>query len=143
MDQLKGKILSLIETRQGFIEISEQLNVEIPQMILQLNRYYTDDKAFMEIVLMIKKRWDPIFSGPMRASVNSYINTYLNELEKLENLIQYAENLPIVKESQKRTIDDLADDLADLMDPLAGLVKSVKRTNIKQIGSKRAKSSKF
>ena len=83
MNQLKEEIISLIESRQGFTEISNQLNSEIPQMLLQLRNYYRDDRAFYDIVLQIRNRWGPIFSGKLRAVVSEFTSLYLNELEKL------------------------------------------------------------
>ena len=60
MNQLKEEIMSLIESRQGFTEISDQLNNEIPQMLLQLRNYYREDRAFYDIVLQIRNRWGPV-----------------------------------------------------------------------------------
>ena len=78
MNQLKEKIMSLIKTRQGFTEISDQLNGEIPQMLSQLLNYYQDDSAFYDIVLQIRNRWRPIFSGKLIATVSRFTNLYLN-----------------------------------------------------------------
>jgi hypothetical protein len=131
MNQIKDEIMSLIESRQGFTEISDQLNSEIPQMILQLRNYYQDDRAFYDIVLQIRNRWGPIFSGKLRASVSRFTTLYLNELEKLESLIQFAEAHPEVTRSKQQELDKLSDELSLLMDPFANVIKGLKRTSIK------------
>lgn len=131
MNQLKEEIMSLIESRQGFIEISDQLNSEIPQMILQLRNYYQDDRAFYDIVLQIRNRWGSIFSGKLRASVSRFTTLYLNELEKLESLIQFAEAHPEVTKIKQQELDNLSDELSMLMDPFANVIKGLKRTSIK------------
>lgn len=131
MNQLKEEIMSLIETRQGFTEISDQLNGEIPQMILQLRNYYRDDSAFYDIVLQIRNRWGPIFSGKLRAVVSGFTSLYLNELEKLESLIQFAEAHPEVTRIKQQELDNLSDELSMLMDPFANVIRGLKRTSIK------------
>ena len=131
MNRLKDKIMSLIESRQGFTEISDQLNYEIPQMILQLRNYYQDDRAFYDILLQIRNRWEPIFSGPLRSSVSSYTTLYLNELEKLESLIKFADAHPEVTNMKQQELDNLSDELSILMDPFANVIKGMKRTSIK------------
>ena len=131
MNQLKEEIMSLIETRQGFTEISDQLNGEIPQMLLQLRNYYQDDRAFYDIVLQIRNRWGPIFSGKLRADVSRFTDMYLNELEKLESLIQFAEARPEVTKIKQQELDNLSDELSMLMDPFANVIKGIKRTSIK------------
>ena len=131
MNQLKEEIMSLIESRQGFTEISDQLNSEIPQMILQLRNYYRDDRAFYDIVLQIRNRWGPIFSGKLRAVVSGFTSLYLNELEKLESLIQFAEAHPEVTRIKQQELDNLSDELSMLMDPFANVIRGLKRTSIK------------
>ena len=131
MNQLKEKIMSLIKTRQGFTEISDQLNGEIPQMLSQLLNYYQDDSAFYDIVLQIRNRWRPIFSGKLIATVSRFTNLYLNELEKLESLIQVAEAQPEVKKIKQQELDNLSDKLSMLMDPFADGIKGIQRTRIK------------
>ena len=131
MNQLKDEIMSLIESRQGFTEISDQLNSEIPQMILQLRNYYQDDRAFYDIVLQIRNRWGPIFSGKLRASVSRLTTLYLNELEKLESLIRFADTHPEVTRIKQQELDNLSDELSLLMDPFANVIKGLKKTSIK------------
>jgi hypothetical protein len=131
MNQLKGEIISLIESRQGFTEISDQLNSEIPQMVLQLRNYYQDNKSFYDIVLQIRNRWGPIFSIKLRIIISRFTTLYLNELEKLESLIQFAEAHPEVTRIKQQELDNLSDELSTLMDPLANVIKGFKRTNIK------------
>lgn len=131
MNQLKEEIMSLIDSRQGFTEISDQLNSEIPQMILQLRNYYRDDRAFYDIVLQIRNRWGPIFSGKLRAVVSGFTSLYLNELEKLESLIQFAEAHPEVTRIKQQELDNLSDELSMLMDPFANVIRGLKRTSIK------------
>ena len=131
MNQLKEEIMSLIESRQGFTEISDQLNSEIPQMILQLRNYYQDDRAFYDIVLQIRNRWGPIFSGKLRESVSRFTTLYLNELEKLESLIQFAEAHPEVTRIKQQELDNLSDELSMLMDPFANVIRGLKKTSIK------------
>jgi len=131
MNQLKEEIMSLIESRQGFTEISDQLNSEIPQMLLQLRNYYQDDRAFYDIVLQIRNRWGPIFSRKLRDSVSRFTTLYLNELEKLESLIQFAEAHPEVTRIKQQELDNLSDELSMLMDPFANLIRGLKKTSIK------------
>ena len=131
MNQLKEEIMSLIESRQGFTEISDQLNSEIPQMLLQLRNYYRDDRAFYDIVLQIRNRWGPIFSGKLRDSVSRFTTLYLNELEKLESLIQFAETHPEVTKIKQQELDNLSDELSMLMDPFANVIRGLKKTSIK------------
>ena len=131
MNQLKEEIMSLIDSRQGFTEISDLLNSEIPQMILQLRNYYRDDRAFYDIVLQIRNRWGPIFSGKLRAVVSGFTSLYLNELEKLESLIQFAEAHPEVTRIKQQELDNLSDELSMLMDPFANVIRGLKRTSIK------------
>ena len=131
MNQLKEEIMSLIESRRGFIEISEQLNNEIPQMIFQLRNYYQDDQAFYDIVLQIRNRWGPIFSGQLKNTISKFTTLYLNELDKLESLIQFAENHPEVVKIKQQELDDLSDELSMLMDPFANVIKGLKRTSVK------------
>lgn len=131
MNQLKEEIMSLIDSRQGFTEISDQLNSEIPQMILQLRNYYRDDRAFYDIVLQIRNRWGPIFSGKLRAVVSGFTSLYLNELGKLESLIQFAEAHPEVTRIKQQELDNLSDELSMLMDPFANVIRGLKRTSIK------------
>ena len=131
MNQLKEEIMSLIESRQGFTEISDQLNSEIPQMMLQLRNYYRDDRAFYDIVLQIRNRWGPIFSEKLRATVSGFTNLYLNELEKLESLIKFAESHPEVTKIKQQELDNLSDELSMLMDPFANVIRGFKRTSIK------------
>ena len=131
MNQLKEEIMSLIESRQGFIEISDQLNSEIPQMLFQLRNYYQDDRAFYDIVLQIRNRWGPIFSGKLRDSVSRFTTLYLNELEKLESLIQFAEAHPEVTRIKQQELDNLSDELSMLMDPFANVIRGLKKTSIK------------
>ena len=131
MNQLKEEIMSLIESRRGFIEISEQLNNEIPQMIFQLRNYYQDDQAFYDIVLQIRNRWGPIFSGQLKNTISKFTTLYLNELEKLESLIQFAENHPEVVKIKQQELDDLSDELSMLMDPFANVIKGLKKTSVK------------
>ena len=131
MNQLKEEIMSLIESRQGFTEISDQLNNEIPQMLLQLRNYYRDDRAFYDIVLQIRNRWGPIFSGKLRAAVSGFTSLYLNELEKLESLIQFAETHPEVTRIKQQELDNLSDELSMLMDPFANVIRGLKKTSIK------------
>lgn len=137
MNQLKEKIMSLIKTRQGFTEISDQLNGEIPQMLSQLLNYYQDDSAFYNIVLQIRNRWGPIFSGILIATVSRFTNLYLNELEKLESLIRFAEAHPEVTKIKQQELDNLSDELSMLMDPFADVIKSIQRTRIKPSISKK------
>ncbi len=131
MNQLKEEIMSLIESRRGFIEISDQLNNEIPQMMFQLRNYYQDDQAFYDIVLQIRNRWGPIFSGQLKNTISKFTTLYLNELEKLESLIQFAENHPEVVKIKQQELDDLSDELSMLMDPFANVIKGLKRTSVK------------
>lgn len=131
MNLSKEEIMSLIESRRGFTEISEQLNSEIPQMISQLRNYYGDDRAFYDIVLQIRNRWGPIFSDRLRTVVSNFTNLYLNELEKLESLIQFAEAHPDVVKIKQQELDNLSDELSMLMDPFANVIKGLKRTSIK------------
>lgn len=131
MNQLKEEIMSLIESRRGFIEISDQLNNEIPQMMFQLRNYYQDDQAFYDIVLQIRNRWGPIFSGQFKNTISKFTTLYLNELEKLESLIQFAENHPEVVKIKQQELDDLSDELSMLMDPFANVIKGLKRTSVK------------
>lgn len=131
MNQLKEEIMSLIESRQGFTEISEQLKSEIPQMLLQLRNYYRDDRAFYDIVLQIRNRWGPIFSGKLRVAVSRFTSLYLNELEKLESLIQFAEAHPEITKIKQQELDNLSDELSMLMDPFANVIRGLKRTSIK------------
>lgn len=131
MNQLKGKIMSLIKSRRGFTEISDQLNSEIPQMLLQLRNYYQVDHAFYDIVLQIRNRWGPIFSGKLRDSVSRFTTLYLNELEKLESLIQFAEAHPEITRIKQQELDNLSDELSMLMDPFANVIRGLKRTSIK------------
>jgi len=123
--------MSLIESRRGFIEISDQLNNEIPQMMFQLRNYYQDDQAFYDIVLQIRNRWGPIFSGQLKNTISKFTTLYLNELEKLESLIQFAENHPEVVKIKQQELDDLSDELSMLMDPFANVIKGLKRTSVK------------
>ena len=123
--------MSLIESKRGFTEISDQLNSEIPQMIYQLRNYYQDDRAFYDIVLQIRNRWGPIFSEKLRAAISGFTNLYLNELEKLESLIQFAETHPDVIKIKQQELDNLSDELSMLMDPFANVIKGLKRTSIK------------
>lgn len=131
MNQLKDQILSLIQSRRGFTQLSAQLDVEIPQMLLQLRNYYADDRAFYDILLQIRNRWSPIFSNIMHVALSNYTIKYLNNLQKLEDLIEYAETISEVSEAKKQQIDDLSDELAMLMDPFANVIKGLKRTSIK------------
>ena len=131
MNQLKEEIMSLIESRQGFTEISDQLNSEIPQMLFQLRNYYQDDRAFYDIVLQIRNRWGPIFSGKLRDFVSRFTTLYLNELEKLESLIQFAEAHPEVTRIKQQELDNLSDELSMLMDPFANVIRGLKKTSIK------------
>lgn len=131
MNQLKEEIMSLIESRRGFIEISDQLNNEIPQMMFQLRNYYQDDQAFYDIVLQIRNRWGVIFSGQLKTTISKFTTLYLNELEKLESLIQFAENHPEVVKIKQQELDDLSDELSMLMDPFANVIKGLKKTSIK------------
>jgi hypothetical protein len=131
MNQLKEEIMSLIESRQGFTEISDQLNSEIPQMLLQLRNYYQDDSAFYDIVLQIRNRWGPIFSGKLRTVISRFTTLYLNELEKLESLIQFAEAHPEVTRIKQQELDNLSDELSMLMDPFANVIRGLKKTSIK------------
>lgn len=131
MNKVKDEIMSLIESRQGFTEISDQLNNEIPQMIFQLRNYYRDDRAFFDIVLQIRNRWEPIFSGKLRANVSKFTNLYLNQLEKLESLIQYAEAHPEVIKIKQQELDNLSNELSMLMDPLANVIKNMKKMSTK------------
>lgn len=131
MNQLKEEIMSLIEYRQGFTEISDQLNSEIPQMLLQLRNYYQDDRAFYDIVLQIRNRWGLIFSGKLRDSVSRFTTLYLNELEKLESLIQFAEAHPEITRIKQQELDNLSDELSMLMDPFANVIRGLKKTSIK------------
>lgn len=131
MNLSKEEIMSLIESRRGFTEISEQLNSEIPQMIFQLRNYYGDDRAFYDIVLQIRNRWGPIFSDRLRTVVSNFTNLYLNELEKLESLIQFAEAHPDIVKIKQQELDNLSDELSMLMDPFANVIKGLKRTSIK------------
>ena len=131
MNQLKEAIMSLIESRRGFIEISDQLNNEIPQMMFQLRNYYQDDQDFYDIVLQIRNRWGPIFSGQLKNTISKFTTLYLNELEKLESLIQFAENHPEVVKIKQQELDDLSDELSMLMDPFANVIKGLKRTSVK------------
>lgn len=131
MNQLKDQILSFIQSRRGFTQLSAQLDVEIPQMLLQLRNYYADDRAFYDILLQIRNRWSPIFSNRMHVAVSDYTIKYLNNLQKLEDLIEYAETISEVSEAKKQQIDDLSDELATLMDPFANVIKGLKRTSIK------------
>lgn len=131
MNQLKEAIMSLIESKRGFIEISDQLNNEIPQMMFQLRNYYQDDQAFYDIVLQIRNRWGPIFSGQLKNTISKFTTLYLNELEKLESLIQFAENHPEVVKIKQQELDDLSDELSMLMDPFANVIKGLKRTSVK------------
>ena len=140
MNQLKDKIISLIENRQGFLETSTQLNTEIPQMIFQLRRYYEDDKSFYDIVLQIRDKWGQIFSSKLRSAVNSLTTLYIDELEKLESLIQFAETHPDVIKIKQEELDNLSLELSLLMDPFANVIKGLKRTNIKHRGIKKRKS---
>ena len=131
MNKVKDEIMSLIESRQGFTEISDQLNNEIPQMIFQLRNYYRDDRAFFDIVLQIRNRWEPIFSGKLRAKVSIFTNLYLNQLEKLESLIQFAETHPEVIKIKQQELDNLSNELSMLMDPLANVIKNMKKMSTK------------
>lgn len=131
MNQLKDKILSSIESRSGFKEVSEQLNNEIPQMVLQLRNYYEDDRSFYDILLQIRNRWGPIFSKQLQVDISSFTIAYLDELQKLENLIKFAEVHPDVVKAKKQDMDRLTDDLSVLMDPFANIVSGIKRTTIK------------
>lgn len=140
MNQLKEKIMSLIKTRQGFTEISDQLNGEIPQMLSQLLNYYQDDSAFYDIVLQIRNRWRPIFSGKLIATVSRFTNLYLNELEKLESLIKFAEAHPEVTKIKQQELDNLSDELSMLMDPFADVIKGIQRTRIKPSISKKRRT---
>lgn len=130
MNQLKDRILSLIESRRGFTEVSDQLNGEIPQMVLQLRNYYSDDRSFYDILLQIRNRWGPIFTESLNVDISSFTTGYLNELEKLEDLIKFAEIHPDVVKAKQQEIDSLTDDLAILMDPFANIIKGIKRTSI-------------
>ena len=100
-------------------------------MILQLRNYYRDDSAFYDIVLQIRNRWGPIFSGKLRAVVSGFTSLYLNELEKLESLIQFAEAHPEVTRIKQQELDNLSDELSMLMDPFANVIRGLKRTSIK------------
>ena len=131
MNQLKEEIMSLIVSTQGFMEMSDQLNSEIPQMVFQLRNYYQDDRAFYDIVLQIRNRWGPIFSDRLRTVVSSFTNLYINELEKLESLIQFAETHPDIVNIKQQELDDLSDELSMLMDPFSNVIKGLKRTTIK------------
>lgn len=130
MDQLKHDILSLIYTKQGFVEISYELDNEIPQMISQLQRYYNDDRSFYDIVLQIRYRWGPIFSGPLKTKLSDFTNMYLNELEKIENMIKFAENHPDVVRIKEQEMTNLTDELSLLMDPFSNVIKGIKKTSI-------------
>ena len=131
MNQIKEEIISLIESRQGFTEIPDQLNSEIPQMLLQLRNYYRDDPAFYDIVLQIRNRWGPIFSKKLKAVVSGFTTLYLNELEKLESLIQFAETHSEVTKIKQQELDNLSDELSNLMNPFANVIKGLKRTSLK------------
>lgn len=131
MNQLKDKILSLIESRRGFTEVSDQLNNEIPQMVLQLRNYYGDDISFYDILLQIRTRWVPIFTKQLQLDISAFTTDYLNELQKLEDLIKFAEIHPDVVKAKKQEIDSLTDDLSVLMDPFANVISGIKRTTIK------------
>lgn len=130
MDQLKHDILSLIYTKQGFVEISYELDNEIPQMIAQLERYYNDDRSFYDILLQIRYRWGPIFSGTLKAKLSDFTTMYLNELEKIENMIKFAENHPDVVRIKEQEMTNLTDELALLMDPFSNVIKGIKKTSI-------------
>lgn len=130
MDQLKHDILSLIYTKQGFVEISYELDNEIPQMIAQLQRYYNDDRSFYDILLQIRYRWGPIFSGTLKAKLSDFTTMYLNELEKIENMIKFAENHPDVVRIKEQEMTNLTDELALLMDPFSNVIKGIKKTSI-------------
>ena len=130
MDQLKHDILSLIYTKQGFVEISYELDNEIPQMIAQLQRYYNDDRSFYDILLQIRYRWGPIFSGTLKAKLSDFTTMYLNELEKIENMIKCAENHPDVVRIKEQEMTNLTDELALLMDPFSNVIKGIKKTSI-------------
>lgn len=131
MNQLKDKILSLIESRRGFTEVSDQLNNEIPQMVLQLRNYYGDNRAFYDILLQIRNRWGPIFTKQLQLDISAFTTDYLNELQKLEDLIKFAEIHPDVVKAKKQEIDSLTDDLSVLMDPFANVIRGIQRTTIK------------
>lgn len=130
MDQLKYDILSLIYTKQGFVEISSELDNEIPQMIAQLQRHYNDDRSFYDILLQIRYRWGPIFSGRLKTKLSDFTTIYLNELEKIENMIKFAENHPDVVRIKEQEMTNLTDELALLMDPFSNVIKSIKKTSI-------------
>lgn len=130
MDQLKRDILSLIYNKQGFVEISYELDNEIPQMIAQLQRYYNDDRSFYDILLQIRYRWGPIFSEPLKTKLSDFTTMYLNELEKIENMIKFAENHPDVVRIKEQEMTNLTDELAILMDPFSKVIKGIKKTSI-------------
>ena len=131
MNQIKDQILSLIESRRGFTEVSDQLNNEIPQMVLQLRNYYDDDRSFYDILLQIRNRWGPIFTKQLQLDTSAFTTDYLNKLQKLEDLIKFAEIHPEIVKAKKQEIDSLIDDLSVLMDPFANVISGIKRTTIK------------
>ena len=131
MEYLKGEILSLIETRQGFVEISNELDSEVPQMSLQLRNYFQDDRAYYDILLQIRYRWGPIFSGFLKGKVSLFTTLYLDELERLENIIKFAENHPDVLRIKEQEMNNLTDELSSLMDPFSNIIRGIKRTSLK------------
>lgn len=131
MNQFKDQIINLISSGRGFTQIPELLASEIPQMIFQLRNYYKNDEFFYNIVLQIRNRWEPIFSRKLKITISKFTTFYLNELEKLESLIKFAETHPEVIKIKEKELDNLSDELSRLMDPFDEVIKSFKKINIK------------
>jgi hypothetical protein len=142
MENLKKEIFNLVQTgNQAFTTITPQLHSEIPIILYEMQLHIENDDFFATILNKVTNRWGNLYTKNMKNNVNMYMFEHAKLKEVEREIIQYAENLPIVKLKKSEELDDLNDKISVMFNPTGELISGFKHAKIskRKLPSKRKK----